>query len=149
MTVINYIKDFYVHHTCGEILLMLYFIWSFVLTVWACIGEDDNALFFPILLVVAGVLVPLIWFGDLMHKIQKKKFYEKSRNEYQFIENPYWVYDLRYKGMGEYKRDLQLCQEKETGLFVIINFSSCRISEKFTTIEEMEKKQNSYTFYSL
>lgn len=142
MTVINYIKDFYVHHTLGEIFLVLWFIYSAIITVWACIAEDDNALFFPFIFLIGGILLPLFWIGDLRWKRQKIKFFERINNEYeisQYYENPEWLREIALnKGMYSH---IHLCRDKKSNQYLVIDTQNCRESERFATLEEMELKK--------
>lgn len=142
MTVINYIKDFYVHHTCGEIFLVLWFIYSAVITVWACIAEDDNALFFPFIFMIGGIVLPLIWIGDLRWKRYKRKFAERVCSEYEvsnYYHNPDWLREMALKA-GRYY-DIILCRDKKSNEYLVVDLLHCRESERFSTLEEMESKK--------
>lgn len=143
MTVINYIKDFYVHHTLGEMFLILWFIYSAVITVWACIAEDDNALFFPFIFMIGGIILPIIWIEDLRWKKYKRKFIERIYNEYeisQYYENPDWLRRIALS-KGVYYTHIHLCRDKKSNEYLVVDTQNCRESERFATLEEMELKK--------
>ncbi len=142
MSVINYIKDFYSHHTCGELLLMLWFVYSAIITIWACIGEDDNVLFFPFIFLIGGILVPLFWIGDLRWKKHKRKFLERVYKEYDvssYYNNPDWLRELASQS-GKYG-NIHLCRDRESNEYLVIDTQNCRESERFKTLQEMELRK--------
>lgn len=140
MTLINYIKDFYVNHTWGELLLMLYFIFNVIVTIWACISEDDNVLFFPFMLIIGSPLFMLIWIGELNHKINDKKFRKRIHEEYEFFENPDWLNTLVYEGAKQYD-GIHLCRDKKSGLYSAVNTKWCYETKKYETLEEMYRER--------
>ncbi len=126
-----------------SIILIVYFTFSFILAIWACVGDDGNCLFFPFIVLFGGIIIPLIWIGEINYKRYKKNFCKNIDENYEILPNPEWLRIMASSGSSY--NQIYLCRDKKSNEFLVVNTAMFRESEKFISIEAMQYRK--YKFY--